>query len=94
VRSFARSFTTDLKDRKIRVNAISPGVVPSPGYRDALGMSEEQVKQYADSVLSSIPLGRTGALDEIARVVSFLASEESSYITGADIVVDGRMTQV
>jgi NAD(P)-dependent dehydrogenase (short-subunit alcohol dehydrogenase family) len=94
VRSFARSFTTDLKDRKIRVNAISPGVVPSPGYRDSLGMSEVQVKQYADSVVGSIPLGRTGTLDEIAKVVSFLASDESSYITGADIVVDGGMTQV
>ena len=94
VRSFARSFTTDLKERKIRVNAVSPGVVPSPGYRHSLGMSEEQVKQYADSVLSSIPLGRTGTLDEIAKVVSFLASDQSSYITGAELVVDGGMTQV
>ena len=57
-------------------------------------MSEEQVKQYADSVLSSIPLGRTGTLDEIAKVVSFLASDQSSYITGAELVVDGGMTQV
>jgi hypothetical protein len=82
VRSFARTFTTDLKDRKIRVNAVSPGVIPSPGYRNSLGMTEERVKQYADSVVGEIPLGRTGTLDEIAKVVSFLASDESSYITG------------
>src|SRR6476659_8539281 len=79
VRSLARTFTTDLKDREIRVNAISPGVIPSPGYRNSLGMTEEQVKQYADSVVGNIPLGRTGTLDEVAKVVSFLASDESSY---------------
>src|SRR5580700_9373347 len=94
VRSLARTFTSDLKDRKIRVNAISPGVIPSPGYRNSLGMTEEQVKQYADSVIDKIPLGRTGTLDEIAQVASFLASDESSYITGIELVVDGGMTQV
>jgi NAD(P)-dependent dehydrogenase (short-subunit alcohol dehydrogenase family) len=94
VRSLARTFTTDLKDRGIRVNAISPGVIPSPGYRNSLGMTEEQVKQYADSVVGNIPLGRTGTLDEIAKAVSFLASDESSYITGIELVVDGGMTQI
>jgi len=94
VRSFARTFTSDLKDRKIRVNAISPGVIPSPGYRNSLGMTEEQVKQYTDSVVGSIPLGRTGTLDEIAKAVSFLASDESSYITGIELVVDGGMTEI
>jgi NAD(P)-dependent dehydrogenase (short-subunit alcohol dehydrogenase family) len=94
VRSFARTFTTDLRERKIRVNAVSPGVIPSPGYRNSLGMTEEQVKQYADSVVGNIPLGRTGTLDEIAKVVSFLASDESSYITGIELVVDGGMTQI
>lgn len=94
VRSFARTFTTDLKDRKIRVNAISPGVIPSPGYRNSLGLTEEQVKQYADSIVSQIPLGRTGTLDEVAKVVSFLASDESSYVTGIELFVDGGMTQI
>ena len=94
VRSFARTFTSDLKDRKIRVNAISPGVIPSPGYRNSLGMTEEQVKQYTDSVVGNIPLGRTGTLDEIAKAVSFLASDESSYITGIELVVDGGMTEI
>ena len=71
-----------------------PLPVPSPGYRNSLGMTEEQVKQYADSVVGKIPLGRTGTLDEIAKVVSFLASDESSYITGIELVVDGGMTQI
>jgi NAD(P)-dependent dehydrogenase (short-subunit alcohol dehydrogenase family) len=94
VRSFARTFTTDLKARNIRVNAVSPGVIPSPGYRTSLGMTEEQVTQYADSVVDKIPLGRTGTLDEVAKVVSFLASDESSYVTGIELFVDGGITQI
>jgi NAD(P)-dependent dehydrogenase (short-subunit alcohol dehydrogenase family) len=94
VRSFARTFTTDLKDRKIRVNAVSPGVIPSPGYPNSLGLTDEQIKQYADSVVDKIPLGRTGTLDEVAKVVTFLASDESSYVTGIELFVDGGMTQI
>ena len=94
VRSFARTFTTDLKERKIRVNAVSPGVIPSPGYRNSMGMTEEQIKEYVESVTDKIPLGRTGTLDEVAKVVSFLASEESSYVTGIELSVDGGMTQI
>ena len=70
VRSFARTFTADLKDRRIRVNAVSPGVIPSPGYRNSLGLTDEQIKQYVDSVVGKIPLARPGTLDEIATVVS------------------------
>jgi NAD(P)-dependent dehydrogenase (short-subunit alcohol dehydrogenase family) len=94
VRSFARTFTSDLKDRKIRVNAVSPGVIPSPGYRNSLGLTDEQIKQYADSAVVNIPLGRTGTLDEVAKVVSFLASDESSYVTGIELFVDGGMAQI
>jgi NAD(P)-dependent dehydrogenase (short-subunit alcohol dehydrogenase family) len=94
VRSFARTFTADLKDRKIRVNAVSPGVIPSPGYSNSLGWTDEQIQQYVDSVVGKIPLGRPGTLDEVAKVVSFLASDESSYITGIELVADGGMTQV
>lgn len=94
VRSFARTFTADLKDRRIRVNAVSPGVIPSPGYRKSLGMTDEQIKQYVDSVVGKIPLARPGTLDEIATVVSFLACDESSYVTGIELVADGGMTQI
>jgi NAD(P)-dependent dehydrogenase (short-subunit alcohol dehydrogenase family) len=94
VRSFARTFTSDLKDRKIRVNAVSPGVIPSPVYRNSLGLTDEQIKQYANSAVVNIPLGRTGTLDEVAKVVSFLASDESSYVTGIELFVDGGMAQI
>ena len=57
-------------------------------------MTEEQIKQYADSVVGKIPPGRTETLDEVAEVVSFLASEESSYVTGVELFVDGGMTQI
>jgi NAD(P)-dependent dehydrogenase (short-subunit alcohol dehydrogenase family) len=76
------------------VNAISPGVIPSPGYRNSLGMTEEQIQQYAGSAVSKIPLGRTGTLDEVAKMVSFLAFKESSYVTGIELFVDGGMTQI
>ena len=94
VRSFARTFTTELKDRRIRVNAVSPGVIPSPGYHNSLGMNDEQIKQYVESVEGKIPLGRAGTLDEVAKVVSFLASDESSYVAGIELFVDGGMTQI
>jgi NAD(P)-dependent dehydrogenase (short-subunit alcohol dehydrogenase family) len=94
VRSFARTFTSDLKDRKIRVNAVSPGVIPSPGYRNSLGMTDEQIQQYVESVVGKIPLARPGTLDEVAKVVAFLASDESSYVTGIELFVDGGMIQV
>jgi len=94
VRSFARTWSVDLKDRHIRVNAISPGIVPTPGYNTSLGMSSEQVDQYVTSATPSIPLGRAGTPDEIAKAVVFLASDDSSYITGIELVVDGGMTQI
>lgn len=94
VRSFARTFTTDLKERKIRVNAVSPGVIPSPGYKDSLGMSDAQIKSYSEASAGQIPAGRVGTLDEIAKAVLFLASDESSYVTGIELVVDGGMTQI
>jgi len=94
VRSFARTWSVDLRDRRIRVNAISPGIVPTPGYNTSLGMSSEQVEQYVASAIPSIPLGRAGTPDEIAKAVVFLASDDSSYVTGIELVVDGGMTQV
>jgi len=88
VRSFARTWTTDLKARKIRVNVISPGTVPTEGYR-ALG-NEEQVDQFAAQMATQIPLGRVGLPDEIAKAVVFLASDDSSFVAGAELVVDGE----
>jgi NAD(P)-dependent dehydrogenase (short-subunit alcohol dehydrogenase family) len=93
VRSFARNWTLDLKGREIRVNAMSPGVVPTPGY-ELLGLTPEQVEGFIDSQTSSIPLGRVGTVDEIARAVVFLASDESSFVNGVELFVDGGMAQV
>ena len=94
VRSFARSWTSDLKDRKIRVNVVSPGVVPTPAYENALGFTPAEIDQFTDSMIPNIPLGRVGVPDEIAKAVVFLASDDSSFATGVELVVDGGMTQV
>ena len=93
IRSFARTWTTDLKDRRIRVNAISPGTIDTPGLNDLLA-SGEAGEQRRKMVASAILLGRFGRPDEVAKAVVFLASDESSYITGADIFVDGGFAQV
>ena len=94
VRSFARTWCVDLKERKIRVNAISPGVVPTPGYNTSLGMTQEQVDQFVQSSIGNIPLGRPGTTDEIAKAVSFLASDDSSYVNGIELFVDGGLAQI
>jgi NAD(P)-dependent dehydrogenase (short-subunit alcohol dehydrogenase family) len=93
VRSFARNWTLDLKERKIRVNAISPGVVPTPGY-NLFGLSDDQVQAFVDSQVSTIPLGRVGTPNEIAKAVVFLASEDSSFVNGIELFVDGGMAQI
>jgi NAD(P)-dependent dehydrogenase (short-subunit alcohol dehydrogenase family) len=93
VRSFARTWTTDLKDRRIRVNAVSPGATDTPGARDLLASSEvgEQRKKMIATVT---PLGRFGTPDEIAKAVVFLACDDSSYVTGIELFVDGGFAQV
>jgi NAD(P)-dependent dehydrogenase (short-subunit alcohol dehydrogenase family) len=93
VRSFARTWTTDLKERRIRVNAVSPGSIDTPGARDLLassGVGEKREKMIAESV----PLGRFGTPDETAKAVVFLASDDSSYVTGTELFVDGGFAQV
>jgi len=93
VRSFARTWTTDLKERRIRVNAVSPGSIDTPGARDLLassGVGEKRKKMIAESV----PLGRLGTPDETAKAVVFLASDDSSYVTGTELFVDGGFAQV
>jgi NAD(P)-dependent dehydrogenase (short-subunit alcohol dehydrogenase family) len=94
IRSFARGWSVDLKDRKIRVNAVSPGTVPSPGYKNSLGLTDEQIKQYTDGAISGIPSGRVGELDEIAKAVVFLASDDSSYVNAVELFVDGGQAQI
>ena len=93
MRSFARTWTTDLKERHIRVNAVSPGSTDTPGLNDLLASSpvgEERRKMIS----AIVPLGRLGTPDEIAKAVVFLASDDSSYITGAELFVDGGFAQV
>jgi NAD(P)-dependent dehydrogenase (short-subunit alcohol dehydrogenase family) len=93
VRSFARTWTTDLKSRRIRVNAVSPGSIDTPGLNDLLASSEVG-EQRRKAITGAVPLGRFGTPDEIAKAVVFLASDDASYVTGAELFVDGGFAQV
>ena len=93
VRSFARTWTSDLKVRKIRVNALSPGPIDTP-ILDGLGSTKAEVDQIKAGLAGQVPLGRMGTPDEIAKVALFLASDDSSYVTGIELFVDGGMAQV
>jgi NAD(P)-dependent dehydrogenase (short-subunit alcohol dehydrogenase family) len=92
IRSFARTWTADLKQRKIRVNTISPGRIDTPIFNEVL--NEEQTKQFNATVVANVPLGRMGNPDEVAKAASFLASDDSSYITGTELSVDGGLAQI
>src|SRR4030088_368224 len=89
VRSFARTWTVDLKARRIRVNAVSPGFTDTPPWH-----SIEAAEEHMKIISSSVPLCRFGTPDEIAKAVVFLASDDSSYITGTELFVDGGFAQV
>ena len=93
VRSFARTWTVDLKGRGIRVNAISPGPIDTPGINN-LGSTMEQIEEFKKNIVATVPMGRMGDPDEIAKAVLFLASDDSSYVTGAELFVDGGMAQI
>ena len=94
LRSFARTWASDLKGRGIRVNVVAPGTIVTPGYKTELGLSDKQIEEYATHVAGITPLGRTGTPDEIAKAVSFLASDDASYITGVELFVDGGQAQI
>jgi len=93
VRSFARTWTTDLKERRIRVNAISPGSTETPGWL-ALAKDEEQQRAMFAQVAAEVPLGRIAQPSEIAKVVVFLASDDASFISGVELFVDGGAAQI
>jgi NAD(P)-dependent dehydrogenase (short-subunit alcohol dehydrogenase family) len=92
IRSFARTWTLELKHRKIRVNAISPGSIYTPIFNPV--MSEEEYEQFKNNVTKTMPMGRMGSPDEVAKAFSFLASDDASYITGIELFVDGGVAQI
>ena len=93
VRSFARTWTTDLKARRIRVNAVSPGTIDTPGLNRLLRTTEAGQQRWK-ALSTAIPLGRLGGPDEVARAVVFLASDDGSFVTGTELFVDGGFAQV
>ena len=90
VRSLARSLTSELRDRHIRANVVSPGPTDTAGFAQFTGGSDEVRRRVA----SMIPVGRVGRPEEVAAAVLFLASSESSFIAGVELVVDGGMSQI
>jgi NAD(P)-dependent dehydrogenase (short-subunit alcohol dehydrogenase family) len=93
VRSFARTWTMDLKERTIRVNALSPGPINTPAY-DRLAHSGPAGQQMLASIVNRVPMGRFGTPDEIARAAVFLASDDSTFVTGTELFVDGGAAQI
>jgi len=93
IRNFARSWILDLKDRRIRVNAVSPGLTETAGLNDLFG-GGEQAQGTKDYLVGQIPAGRIGQPEEIAKAVMFLASDEASYINGIELFVDGGQAQI
>lgn len=93
VRSFARTMSAELLERRIRVNAVSPGSIETPIHR-APNQSEADFRAYVERVGAQVPLGRMGYPEEIASAVLFLASDASSYMLGAEIVIDGGRSEL
>ena len=87
IRSFVRTWTTDLKDRRIRANVVSPGPINTP-------LFNRQSPEVISRIVSTIPMGRTGQPEEVAKVALFLASDDSSFVTGIELFVDGGRAQV
>jgi NAD(P)-dependent dehydrogenase (short-subunit alcohol dehydrogenase family) len=93
LRALTRTLATELLPRNIRVNAVSPGVIESPLF-GKLGLPEETVQELGNSLLQQMPMKRFGTVEEVAKAVSFLASDDASYITGVELAVDGGRTQL
>jgi NAD(P)-dependent dehydrogenase (short-subunit alcohol dehydrogenase family) len=93
LRSFARCWTTDLRRRKVHVNVISPGPIETAFFHKA-GLTPEQIDAFKASHVAAVPMGRMGTPDEVANAAVFLASEDSSFVTGVELFVDGGTAQV
>lgn len=93
IRSLARTLTADLKERRIRVNALSPGHIETPIGRNA-GLSQQENDEYFKRMALETPLGRNGQADDIAAAALYLASDDSSFVTGAELMVDGGYAQI
>jgi NAD(P)-dependent dehydrogenase (short-subunit alcohol dehydrogenase family) len=93
VRSFARTWSSDLRGRGIRVNAVSPGVIPTPAHENAAA-SPAALNSFMEYAASITPLARTGTVEEVAKAVAFLASDDSSFIAASEIFVDGGIAQI
>jgi NAD(P)-dependent dehydrogenase (short-subunit alcohol dehydrogenase family) len=93
IRNFARTWTVELKGRAIRINVFSPGPIDTPGMRDSV-LSQGGGEAFKAAIAGAVPMGRFGNAEEIAEVVAFLASDASSYISGADIQADGGWAQI
>jgi NAD(P)-dependent dehydrogenase (short-subunit alcohol dehydrogenase family) len=94
LRSFARTWAVDLKGRNIRVNVVAPGTIVTPAYKSELGLSDEQIEGFKAQAAAAAPLGRVGMPEEVAAAVLFLASDESSYVNGLELFVDGGAAQI
>jgi NAD(P)-dependent dehydrogenase (short-subunit alcohol dehydrogenase family) len=94
VRNFVRSWVLDLKGRGIRVNAVSPGPIRTPGLVELAGPEASAQQGLLDYMASQVPLGRVGEPEEIAKAVLFLASDDASFVNGTELFVDGGMAQV
>lgn len=93
VRSFARTWISELKDRRIRVNVVSPGFTETPIF-DTLNLSKQEIDDIRETTIRAIPLGRWGRPEDVANAVLFLASGDSSYINGVELFVDGGLTAI
>lgn len=90
--SLARNLSAELLPRRIRVNAVSPGPIATPFHTtEKLGLTNEQLQQMGAGILAQIPAGRFGTMDEIAKTIVFFASDDSSFVLGAELIADGGM---
>ena len=87
IRSFVRTWTTDLKDRRIRSNVVSPGPINTP-------LTKQQSADVIARIVSTVPMGRMGEPDEVAKAALYLASDDSSFVTGIELFVDGGRAQI